>query len=652
MLMAIIFLYNKLLCIQVFHNPLRLSFCKADPSASTGFIAVHDDPAEPLQRGRRRIWLWLCSAVALFVFTPYVSVFAEDIKQVEIFAHRGVLEDVPENTFAALRRVAELGIDGIAIDIRQTKDNQLVLMCDETIDRTTDGKGHVDQLLYAELQQYDAGSWRGPGFQKEQVPLLSDALKFCKMNHLKVILNVKQTCLEKQVLEVVRECEMSSQVYLWGTLRNLKTEDADSDGKELVFLSAEEMTKEKIDLIHEEKKYAFSIILENDSRKIVKDRIKMGVDVILVDYPCVAMDVLNIKNQVSTSKKPKKRETNNPRQDDNNHAAHIQEQVKTLTKTIEDAEYDKARAAAMALMVLPPRYTTPPLVKLLKDNSPQVRQHAVWSLGFCGDNSVALNIEPLLKDKNTAVRREAVLALKRLGASQSVPALNEILLKETDQGVKYDIARTLGTLGDAGSAFPIIKTLAKEQSWYVKSGCAEALGNIGSDSAMNALAKTLVTDAGEDAAWTRTKAAWGLAEIGQKSVPLLISALNDNEEGTRRRAEWALVKIGHAAVRALMSSLHEIHKETRERAAQTLGWIGDESAATSLTWALKDKEPSVVSAATWALGRIGSPKALAALQELVNNENIDVRENAIEAVERIMSNKEKMAYQKEHLQKP
>ncbi|OHB51574.1 MAG: hypothetical protein A2099_03920 [Planctomycetes bacterium GWF2_39_10] len=55
-------------------------------------------------------------------------VFAENTKKVEIFAHHGVLEDVPENTFAALKRAVELGIDGIEIDIRQTKDNQLILM--------------------------------------------------------------------------------------------------------------------------------------------------------------------------------------------------------------------------------------------------------------------------------------------------------------------------------------------------------------------------------------------------------------------------------------------------------------------------------------------------------------------------------------------
>lgn len=621
-LIVITFLYKKFFFLQVLNKPFDLSCL-------------------------RMAWLRPCFALVFLFILPHFPVSAEDTKQVEIFAHQGVLEDVPENTFAALRRVAELGVNGIAIDIRQTKDNQLVLMCDETIDRTTDGKGRIDQLLYAEIQQYDAGSWRSPEFHKERVPLLSDALKFCKLNNLKLILNARQTCLEQQVLELVRECEMSSQVYLWGTLRSLNKEDAESDGKELVFLPSEGMTKEKIDRIHEEKKYAFSIVLGNDSRKAIKDRIRMGVDVILVDYPCVAMDLLNITGQTSARKKRKNGETHNPRKEDDSNAAHIQDQVKTLIKTIGDTDYDKARAAAMALMIFPQRYTTAPLVKLLRDNSPQVRQHAVWSLGFCGDGSVSKNIESLMKDKNTEVRREAVLALKRLGAIHSVPALLGVFKNETDQGVKYDIARTLGTLGDRSSVFPMVNVLAKEQSWFVKSGCVESLGLIGNDMAMNALAKILVTDAGEDAAWARTKAAWGLSAIGQRSVPLLIRALNDNEEGTRRRAGWALVKIGTPAGRALMGSLREIHKDTRDRAAQILGWIGDESAVTPLIWALRDKEPSVVSSAAWALGRIGSPKALAALQELVHNKNIDVREDAAEAVERIISKKAKMAYQKE-----
>ncbi|MDO8142189.1 MAG: HEAT repeat domain-containing protein, partial [Candidatus Brocadiales bacterium] len=564
-----------------------------------------------------------------------------------------VLEDVPENTFAAFRRAVELGVDGIEIDIRQTKDNQFILMCDETIDRTTDGKGRVDQLLYAEIQQYDAGSWRSVEFQNEQVPLFSDVLKFCKINNLKLILNVKQTCLEKQVLDLVKANEMSSQVYLWGTLRNFNPEDAELFGKELVYVAPEEITEEKFDQIHEEKKYVFTSLLNNDDRKTLKNWVKMGVDVILVDYPCVAMDTLNIKRQMVSGKKTfRNRDINRPQMEADSNTAFIQEKVKTLAKTMEDEDSDKARNAALAMMVLPRKYTVLHLLKLLQNKHPQIKQNAIWTLGFCGDESAASYIQSLLKDKNAGIRREAVLALKRLGATQSVPILIETLRTEKDSWVKYDIARTLGTLGDQRAVYALTNALMKEKNWYVKSACIEALGHIGSDKAMSILSNILITDAGEDAAWARTKAAWALAAIGEKTIPLLTNALRDNEEATRRRAGWALVKIGAPAVKELISSLREINKFTRERAALTLGWIGDERAVNALLWALKDEEPSVMSAAAWALGRIGSPMALSALQSLVNDKNNDIRENAVEAGQRILENKERMAYYKESAQKP
>ncbi len=596
---------------------------------------------------------YFLSAILFLMFFPITSVFAEDTKRPEIITHHGVLEDVPENTFAALRRAVELGVDGIEIDIRQTKDNQLILMCDETIDRTTDGKGRVDQLLYAEIQQYDAGSWRGVEFKNEQVPLLSDVLKFCKINNFKLILNVKQTCLEKQVLDLVKANEMSSQVYLWGTLRNFNPEDAELFGKELVYVSPEEITEEKFDQIHEEKKYVFTSLLNNDDRKTLKKWVRMGVDVILVDYPRVAMDILNINRQIVSGKKPfKNREIHRSQIEADNNTAFIQEKVKTLVKTMSDDDSDKARNDTLAMMVLPQRYTVLPLLKLLQNKHPQIKQNAAWALGFCGDESTAAYIQTLLKDKNAEIRREAVLALKRLGATQSVPILIETLRTEKDSWVKYDIARALGVLGDQSAVYVLTNTLTKEKNWYVKSACTEALGHIGSDKAMNILFNILITDAGEDAAWARTKAAWALAAIGEKSIPLLTNALRDNEESTRLRAGWALIKIGSPAVKELISSLREINKYTRERVALTLGWIGDERAVNSLLWALKDKEPSVVSAAAWALGRIGSPAALSELQSLVNNENSDIRENAVEAFERIVANKERMAYFKESAQKP
>ena len=595
---------------------------------------------------------YFLSTILFLMFFSITPVFAEDTKRPEIIVHHGILEDVPENTFAAFRRAVALGVDGIEIDIRQTKDNQLILMCDETIDRTTDGKGRVDQLLYAEIQQYDAGSWRGAEFKNEQVPLLSDVLKFCKINNLKLILNVKQTCLEKQVLDLVKANEMSSQVYLWGTLRNFNPEDAELFGKELIYVSPEELIEEKLNLIHEEKKYVFTSLINNDDGKMLKKWVKMGVDVILVDYPCVAMDILNINRHIVGGKKPfKDREINRPQLEADN-ASFVQEKVKTLVKTMADDDSDKARNAASAMMVLPRRYTVIPLLKLLQNKHPQVKQITVWTLGFCGDESTAAYLHSLLNDKNVEVRRETVLALKRLGATQSAPILVETLRTEKDPEVKYDIARTLGMPRNQSAVYALINALMKEKNWHVKSACIEALGRIGSDKAMSILFNILITDAGEDAAWARTKAAWALAAIGEKSIPLLTNALRDNEESTRRRAGWALIKIGNPSVKSLISSLREINKFTRERVAQTLGWIGDERAVNSLLWALKDEEPSVVSAAAWALGRIGSPSSLSELQSLVNNENSDIKENAVEAGQRILANKERMAYFKESARKP
>lgn len=567
-----------------------------------------------------------------------LSVLAEETRKVEIFVRHGIVEEVPENTFAALRRAVELGVDGIKVDIRQTKDNQLILMCDETIDRTTNGKGRVNQLPYAEIQQYDAGSWRGIEFKNERVPLLSDVLNFCRINNLKLILDIKQAFMERQVLDLVVLHRMPSRVYLWGMLRNFNAEDTAPSIKELVFVSPTELTEAKIERIRAERKYVYSTILNTDDRKTIKDRIKSGVDVILVDYPYVILDTLGVKSQILTNKhslRNRNREIGNFQQEEINNTVFIQEKIKTLVKTLRSRDYDKARTAALALMVLPQKYTVPPLIKLLKNRHPSIKQNAVWALGFCGTKDSAIYIQPLLKDKNPEIRREAVLALGRLGNVRSVPVLIDALKTETNPGVRYDMVRTLGTLGDQGAAFTLRTILIKEKSWHVKSAAVGALSRIHDDKAINDLANILATDDGEDAAWTRAKATWVLASMGEKSVPQLILALSDKKEVTRLRATWALVKIGSPAVKSLISTLRDPNKFARERAAQALGWIEDESAVTALTWALKDKEPAVVSSVAWALGRIGDPRALPSLKYFMHHKNDEIRENVNEAVVRI-----------------
>ena len=119
-------------------------------------------------------------AVIIFVAHSQTVVFAEISRDIIVIARHGSLEDTPENTFAAFEKAISMGVGGLEIDVRKTKDDKLILMHDDTIDRTTDGKGYVNNLLYDEIKQYDAGIWKGIEFAGENVPLLSDVLQFAK----------------------------------------------------------------------------------------------------------------------------------------------------------------------------------------------------------------------------------------------------------------------------------------------------------------------------------------------------------------------------------------------------------------------------------------------------------------------------------------
>jgi len=93
-----------------------------------------------------------------------------------ICAHRGASNSHPENTLDAFREAIRLGVQMIEFDVALTRDKQLVLMHDETIDRTTNGKGPVSGKTLAELKKLDAGSWKDKQFQNERIPTLDEAL--------------------------------------------------------------------------------------------------------------------------------------------------------------------------------------------------------------------------------------------------------------------------------------------------------------------------------------------------------------------------------------------------------------------------------------------------------------------------------------------
>lgn len=97
-------------------------------------------------------------------------------------AHRGAMDTHPENTLAAFREAIRVGAHMIEFDVWVTKDGELVVMHDATVDRTTDGKGRVWDLTLAEIKQLDAGSWKSPEFKGERIPTLKETLAIMPRN--------------------------------------------------------------------------------------------------------------------------------------------------------------------------------------------------------------------------------------------------------------------------------------------------------------------------------------------------------------------------------------------------------------------------------------------------------------------------------------
>lgn len=115
----------------------------------------------------------------------------QDPVETQIFAHRGSKSNRPENTLAAFAEAIRVGADGIELDVHLTKDGQLVVIHDESIDRTTNGTGLVRNLTFSEIRNYSAGAWFDKDYVTEKIPLLSEVLDLLIQMQFTGVLNVE-----------------------------------------------------------------------------------------------------------------------------------------------------------------------------------------------------------------------------------------------------------------------------------------------------------------------------------------------------------------------------------------------------------------------------------------------------------------------------
>lgn len=100
-----------------------------------------------------------------------------------VAAHRGFSSDYPENTMSAFRAALDVGVDQLETDVRVTKDGELVLIHDSTVDRTTNGAGKVNTFTLAELKELDAGNG-------ERVPTFVELMELVK-DHPTITLDIE-----------------------------------------------------------------------------------------------------------------------------------------------------------------------------------------------------------------------------------------------------------------------------------------------------------------------------------------------------------------------------------------------------------------------------------------------------------------------------
>jgi glycerophosphoryl diester phosphodiesterase len=91
-----------------------------------------------------------------------------------LFAHRGASAHAPENTLPAFELALRQGADGVELDAKLSADGQVVVIHDQTVDRTTGGRGRVRDLRLAELQALEAGSFFSEAFRGAQIPTLDE----------------------------------------------------------------------------------------------------------------------------------------------------------------------------------------------------------------------------------------------------------------------------------------------------------------------------------------------------------------------------------------------------------------------------------------------------------------------------------------------
>lgn len=135
----------------------------------------------------------------------------------KVWAHRGASRYAPENTLEAFELAVRQGADGVELDVQMTKDGELVVAHDETIDRVSDGSGRIIDYTLAELKEFSFNKLH-PEYTQARIPTLEEVYDLLAPTDLTVNVELKTGIvlydgIEKQVLKLAKEKKMEDRVW-------------------------------------------------------------------------------------------------------------------------------------------------------------------------------------------------------------------------------------------------------------------------------------------------------------------------------------------------------------------------------------------------------------------------------------------------------
>jgi len=170
------------------------------------------------------IVFFLLSLTLLLIFTPDApsKPYYSNLKPPLVIAHQGGDGIWPGDTMYAFEKAVEIGADVLEMDAHITKDNQIVLMHDEKVDRTTNGKGLIEDLTVAELKQLDAAyQWSNDGdktfpFRGQGIQVSTLEELFQKFPQMRYVIEIKLTenPIDKPLCDLIRKHNLQNKVVV------------------------------------------------------------------------------------------------------------------------------------------------------------------------------------------------------------------------------------------------------------------------------------------------------------------------------------------------------------------------------------------------------------------------------------------------------